>query len=138
MTHKACSHSPVTQNHLYQATLAYKVHMPQHKTLRKKSGNISSFKTFVDHLHSKMHYCIHTRENSCSLLPSLADVYTRVFMKDIRDCISRKCELPIFHGECAVISLNNSVNSPEDTSDHNCQANLGRSTPTLAVQFIYV
>lgn len=53
-------------------------------------------------------------------------------MEDTRGgCISHKCELPILHGECGVISLNDSVNSPEDISGHDCEANLGTSIPNF-------
>lgn len=90
--------------------------------LRDISGNISRFKSFVYHLHSKMHHCTQSRDSfPHSWMPTLAAVCPRAVMEDTRrGCVSHKCELPILHGECGVISLNDSVNSPEDTSGHDC------------------
>lgn len=55
----------------------------------KHGGNISRFKSFVDHSHSKTHHDIQTRDSSsCSLMPSLADEHPQDFMKDTRHCTS--------------------------------------------------
>lgn len=64
------------------------------------SGIFSSFKSFVSHLHSKMHYYIPRRDGfSHSLMTNFADLYLRMFMKDTKGgCIFPKREIPTLHG----------------------------------------
>lgn len=98
------------------------------------SGNFSSFKSFFNYLHKKMHCCIWRRDSFChSLITALDDVYSGVLMEDSRSgFIFPKCQLPILHGQCGIIILNDSFNTPEDTSGHNCWANLGSLLPKIS------